>query len=348
MLLPLCRAVIVRRLSCEEGDPTCQRSAPAKETAFEKVRGLWIAIPTPFTSSGEIDEGGLRKSVDYYIEALAVDGIFCGGVMGEFWAMTVEERARVHELVVGAAAGRVPIMVHIGHHTYSEAAQLSRHAEQIGAAFVIAINPYFPIKPSDDIVRDWYRRLTGESSVPFFLFNTSYSGYALSPELIAELSDLETVCGIKNPKPRDHLLRVHDLVGDKIVVCDAGEADWLSLHLDHGFQSLMSTPALAMYQTPDHRPIRDYTRMADAGDIEGAWALHGTLEPGARRIRAMDAGKLAGPWRGGNPHSRAQDVARSDGPAPRPGAAAADPAQRRANGGAGADLDGLGLLDSIS
>ncbi|HJR87380.1 MAG TPA: dihydrodipicolinate synthase family protein, partial [Acidimicrobiia bacterium] len=226
----------------------------AKEIAFEKVRGLWIAIPTPFTAEGEIDEGALRKSVDYYIEGLAVNGIFCGGVMGEFWAMTIEERALVHELVVNAAAGRVPIMVHIGHHTYSEAAQLSRHAEQIGADFAIAINPYFPIKPSEEIVRAWYRRLTAESSIPFFLFNTSYSGYALSPELIADLADLETVCGIKNPKPRDHLLRVQDLVGDKIVVCDADEADWLELHLDHGFQSLMSTPALAMYQTPDKRP----------------------------------------------------------------------------------------------
>jgi 4-hydroxy-tetrahydrodipicolinate synthase len=251
---------------------------PAKESAFEKVKGLWIAIPTPFNSTGEIDEGGLRKSVDYYIEALAVDGIFCGGVMGEFWSMTVEERARVHELVVGTSAGRVPVMAHIGHHVYSEAAQLSRHAEQIGADFVIAINPYFPIKPSDDIVRDWYRRLTAESSVPFFLFNTSYSGYALSPELIAELAELDTVCGIKNPKPEKHLLRVQETVGDRIVVCDANEGDWLGLHLDHGFQSLMSTPALAMYQTPANRPILDYTRMADAGDVDGAWALHGTLK----------------------------------------------------------------------
>ena len=251
---------------------------PAKETAFEKVRGLWIAIPTPFTPTGEVDEGALRKAVDYYIEGLKVDGIFCGGVMGEFWAMTVAERALVHELVVNTAGGRVPIMAHIGHHTYSEAALLARHAGEIGADFVISINPYFPIKPSDDIVRDWFRRLTAESSVPFFLFNTSYSGYALSPELIAELSELETVCGIKNPKPREHLLRVQELVGDKIVVCDADEADWLSLHLDHGFQSLMSTPALAMYQTPDNRPIHDYTRMADAGDIAGAWELQATLQ----------------------------------------------------------------------
>ena len=321
---------------------------PAKATAFEKVRGLWIAIPTPFTLAGEIDEGALRKAVGYYIEGLGVDGIFCGGVMGEFWAMTTEERARVHELVVNTATGRVPIMAHIGHHTYSEAARLSRHAEHIGADFVIAINPYFPIRPSDDIVRDWYRRLTAESSVPFFLFNTSYSGYALSPELIAELADLETVCGIKNPKPRDHLLRVRDLVGDKIVVCDAGESEWLGLHLDHGFQALMSTPALAMYQTPDNRPIRDYTQMADAGDIDGAWALHGTLV----RERAAFERWMRGSW-----------LARGEGAIPiaelkawlglmgLPQGAVRPPliplSEERA-GALRAELDGLGLLDSIA
>jgi 4-hydroxy-tetrahydrodipicolinate synthase len=250
---------------------------PAKETAFEKVKGLWVAIPTPFSATGEIDEGALRKSVDYYIEGLAVDGIFCGGVMGEFWSMTLEERARCHEIVVGTASDRVPVMAHVGHHVYTEAAALSRHAEEIGADFIVAINPYFPIKPSDDIVRDWYRRLTSESSVPFFLFNTSYSGYALSPALIDELSYLETVCGIKNPKPMEHLLEVKERVGNRIVVCDASEEDWLGLHLDHGFPSLMSTPALAMYQTPARRPIHDYTRMADSGDLDGAWQLQSTL-----------------------------------------------------------------------
>lgn len=322
--------------------------SPAKEAAFEKVTGLWIAIPTPFSPTGEIDEGTLRKAVDYYIEGLAVDGIFCGGVMGEFWSMTVEERAKCHELVVSAASGRVPVMAHIGHHVYSEAAQLSRHAEEIGADFVIAMNPYFPIHPHDDIVRDWYRRLTSESSVPFFLFNTSYSGYALSPELIAELSGLDTVCGIKNPKPTEHLLEVQDRVGDRIVVCDASESAWLGLHLEHGFQSLMSTPALAMYQTPNHRPIRDYTLMADSGDIDGAWALHRTLE------RERDAFER---W------MRDRWLARGEGAIPiaelkawlglmglpqgqvRPPLI---PLSDQQLGALRADLDGLGLLDTLA
>lgn len=322
--------------------------SPAKEAAFEKVRGLWIAIPTPFGPSGEIDETALQTAVDYYIEALEVDGIFCGGVMGEFWSMTVEERRRCHELVVDAAAGRVPIMAHTGHHVYSEAARLCRHAEEIGADFVIAINPYFPIRPSEEIVRQWYRRLTAESSVPFFLFNTSYSGYAISPDLIAELAELETVCGIKNPKPRDHLLEVQERVGDRIVVCDANEADWLELHLDHGFRSLMSTPALAMFQSPNNRPVLDYTRMADAGDTDGAWEVHATLD---------DARSMFEKW------MRDRWLARGEGAIPiaelktwlglmglpqgevRPPLVPLDAAQR---GELRRDLDRLGLLDSIT
>ena len=322
--------------------------SPAKEAAFEKVKGLWIAIPTPFSATGQIDEGVLRKAVDYYIEGLAVDGIFCGGVMGEFWAMRAEERARCHELVVSAASGRVPVMAHIGHHVYSEAAQLSRHAEEIGVDFVIAMNPYYPIKPNNDIVRAWYRRLTSESSVPFFLFNTSYSGYALSPALIAELSDIDTVCGIKNPKPMEHLLEVQDRVGDRIVVCDANEGDWLGLHLDHGFQSLMSTPALAMYQTPDHRPIVDYTRMADAGNIEGCWALHRTLERERDAFERWMRDRWLARGEGAIPIAELKAwlglMGLPQGPVRPPLIPLRDEQLDALRG----DLDGLGLLDSLS
>lgn len=322
--------------------------SPAKQTAFEKVRGLWIAIPTPFAESGEIDAPALRSAVDYYIEALEVDGIFCGGVMGEFWALTMAERARCHELVVDAAAGRVPVMAHIGHHVYAESAALSRHAHEIGVDFAIAINPYFPIRPSDDLVRNWYRRLTDESPIPFFLFNTSYSGYSLSPELIDELAELPTVCGVKNPKPREHLLEVQARVGDRIVVCDADEADWLDLHLNHGFQALMSTPALAMYQHPGYRPILDYTRLAGAGEVDAARAIHATLEEPRRLFQRWMRDRWLTRGSGAIPIAELKAwlalMGMPQGPVRPPLVPLAEEqfdALRR-------DLDGVGLLDSVA
>jgi 4-hydroxy-tetrahydrodipicolinate synthase len=252
----------------------------AKALARERVKGLWIAIPTPFTDDGgQVDEERLAYSVEHYIAGLRVDGIFCGGVMGEFWALSLDERKRVHELVVRQAAGRVPVMAHVGHHAFSDMLELCEHALAAGIEFGIAINPYYPPSPPPESVRAWYEALAAASPLPMFLFNTTYSGYALSPELIAELAELDNICGIKNPQGREHLLRVQELAGDRIVVTDASERHWLDLHAEHGFRALMSTPALALYQRPGDLPVAEYTRLADAGDIAAARALSDRLDP---------------------------------------------------------------------
>jgi 4-hydroxy-tetrahydrodipicolinate synthase len=252
----------------------------AKALARERVKGVWIAIPTPFTPDGSrIDEDALAGSIEHYVAELRVDGIFCGGVMGEFWALSLPERKRVHELVVHQAAGRVPVMAQVGHHALSEAIELCEHALEHDVDFGIAMNPYYPPAPPPESVRAWYAALAGATPLPLFLFNTTYSGYTLAPELIAELADIETVCGIKNPQPREHLLRVHELAGDRIVVTDASERHWLELHVEHGFQALMSTPALALYQRPGDLPVVEYTRLADAGDLDGARAVSDGLAP---------------------------------------------------------------------
>jgi 4-hydroxy-tetrahydrodipicolinate synthase len=257
-----------------------QTLSPAKARARERVQGLWIAIPTPFTADGRhVDEDALAASVEHYIGGLEVDGIFCGGVMGEFWALTLDERMRVHELVAGHAGGRVPVMAQVGHHALADTVALCTHAQEHGIEFGIAMNPYYPPSPPDELVRNWYERLAEATALPMFLFNTTYSGYSLAPELIAELADLDFVCGIKNPQPREHLMRVHELAGDRIVVTDASERDWLELHSEHGFQALMSTPALALYQRPGDTPVLDYTRRADEADLDGARRLSDRLGP---------------------------------------------------------------------
>ena len=259
---------------------TVSTPTSAKALAREKVRGLWIAIPTPFTDDGgDLDEDRLAASVEHYIAGLRVDGIFCGGVMGEFWALSLDERRRVHGLVVSQAAGRVPVMAHVGHHVFSDMVELCEHAIANGIDFGIAINPYYPPSPPPESVRAWFEALAGASPLPMFLFNTTYAGYALSPELIAELADLDNVCGIKNPQGTEHLLRVQALAGDRIVVTDASERHWLERHTEHAFQALMSTPALALYQRPGELPILEYTRLADSGDLDGARALRDRLGP---------------------------------------------------------------------
>ncbi len=170
-------------------------------------------------------------------------------------------------------------MAHVGHHVFSDMVDLCDHATRHGVDFGIAMNPYYPPSPPPESVLAWYEALAAASPLPMFLFNTTYAGYTLSPELIAELAELDNVCGIKNPQDREHLLRVQELAGERIVVTDASERHWLELHTEHGFQALMSTPALALYQRPGDLPIVEYTRLADSGDLEAARALSDRLGP---------------------------------------------------------------------
>jgi 4-hydroxy-tetrahydrodipicolinate synthase len=253
--------------------------------------------------------------------------------MGEFWALSVDERERVHELVASAVRGRVPVMAQVGHHAFPDTVRLCEHALASGVDFGIAMNPYYPPSPPPELVRAWYQALAAASTLPMFLFNTMYAGYTLSPELIAELADLDNVCGIKNPQAMEHLLRVQELAGDRIVVTDASERIWLELHTEHGFQALMSTPALALYQRPGDLPIVEYTRLADSGDIDAARALSRRLDP-ARRVRPVDA--LAVARAKADPDRTAEGMARPARPAAGAGAAAPRAAVARRGGRASA------------
>ena len=86
--------------------------AEAKQAAQERCTGLWAAITAPFGPSGELDVPALRRDLDRLTGSLHIDGIFCGGVMSEFWSLSSAERRRLTEVVAGACRGKVPVLAH--------------------------------------------------------------------------------------------------------------------------------------------------------------------------------------------------------------------------------------------
>ena len=94
--------------------------------------------------------------MDRLTGGLGVDGVFCAGVMSEFWALSASERRRLVTAVVTAAArGKCQVIAHTGHHSVTETIELTRHAEAAGADFAVVINPYYPAA-EDDGLYDWF------------------------------------------------------------------------------------------------------------------------------------------------------------------------------------------------
>jgi len=250
----------------------------AKQAARERFTGLWAATTTPFGAAGGLDEAALRRDLDRLTGGLGVDGIFCGGVMSEFWALSGAERRRLVEVVVECCRGRCPVLSHTGHHSAAETIELTQHAARAGADFAVVINPYFP-PASDDGLYEWFAHVCGSVEIGVWLFDTSYSGMALTDGLIARLATIENVVGIKAGRPHARYLELLDRFGDQILVCSPHEETWLENMRDHGQRVYMSSAAPYLYQTPGWRPMREYTTLALRGDFAKAEEVAATLGP---------------------------------------------------------------------
>lgn len=258
----------------------------AKQAARERFTGLWAAVTTPFGADGELDEAALRRDLDRLTGDLGVGGIFCGGVMGEFWALSGAERRRLVELVVAGCRGKCPVLAHTGHHSAAETIRLTRHAAGAGADFAVVINPYYPPAADDGLYR-WFTQVCAGADIGIWLFDTGYSGVSLSGTLIARLAAIENVVGIKVGRPHARYLELLRRFGDQILVCSPHEETWLENMREHGQRVYMSSAAPYLYQTPGRQPMREYTALALRGDFAKAAEVAATLDP----VRAV-----AGKW----------------------------------------------------
>jgi 4-hydroxy-tetrahydrodipicolinate synthase len=265
----------------------------AKAAARDQFRGVWAAITTPFTTDLEVDEEGLRRNMRHVTDKLGVNGVFCTGVMGEFWALTTRERKRIVEVVVEEAEGKCRVIAHTGHHCALETIELSNHAQEVGADYVILMTPYYP-PTNEAMIYDWFSQVSAGTEIGIWLFDTVFSGRPLmSPTLIERLAGLENFCGAKISRTLDHYLAVKRLCGDKLVLSSPSETDFLMMMRDHGQRVHQSSASPFLLQTANSRPVKEYAELALLGDFESAERISSTLND----VRKTQHHWIMGPYR---------------------------------------------------
>jgi 4-hydroxy-tetrahydrodipicolinate synthase len=249
----------------------------SKEACRSFFHGVWAAIPTPFNADLTIDEAGLRANVVRLVEDYGISGLYCGGGVGEFWALTMEEHRRLIEIVVDAARGRCGVIAQTGHHSVTDAITLTRQAEEAGSDFASVFTPYYP-KASEAGIARYFREICEATDIGIWLVDTGLAGPKMSFELVAELAALPNICGIKLQHGAEHYRAVKRATKDSILLSDAHEASTLSRMRD-GQQVFMSSPAPYLMQGPHDTPMVDYMTAAERGDWEKAEAISAALQP---------------------------------------------------------------------
>jgi 4-hydroxy-tetrahydrodipicolinate synthase len=106
-----------------------------------ELTGCGTALVTPFRRDGGVDEAALHALVNWQVE-IGIDFLVPCGTTGEASTLTEQEWLRVIEVVVAAAAGRVPIFAGCTHNATHEAVARARKLSQVhGLAGILTANP---------------------------------------------------------------------------------------------------------------------------------------------------------------------------------------------------------------
>ncbi|MEN9948668.1 MAG: hypothetical protein RL106_1491 [Bacteroidota bacterium] len=164
---------------------------------MNELRGLGVAMITPFTKAGEVDVPALKKLTDYLVTGGA-DYLVVMGTTGESVTLNKEEKKLVLDTVMACNNGRKPIVLGIGgNNTKDIAAQLSR-IETHGITAILSVTPYYN-KPTQNGLYEHYRVLSESSKLPIILYNVpGRTGVNLLPDTVSRIAfDCRNVIGIK-------------------------------------------------------------------------------------------------------------------------------------------------------
>jgi 4-hydroxy-tetrahydrodipicolinate synthase len=173
------------------------KNPDTRRHTVKTLNGIIPAMVTPLTAGDEVNESALRRLTDHLIKG-RVHGLFAMGSQGEFWAFSADEKRQVWEIVVEETNRRVPVYAGTAAITTRETITLTRLAEKTGVDAVSVLTPFF-VAPNEAELYDHYRAVAESTRLPVLLYsNPARTGVKLSPRLLARLSQIENIVGIKD------------------------------------------------------------------------------------------------------------------------------------------------------
>ena len=127
-------------------------------------KGVFPILVTPFDDHGNLDLESFDRTVRFMAD-VGVDGVTIIGVLGESNRMLDAEREQLIKTAVGAADGRIPVIVGTSYSGTRATLGLSRMAESLGAAGVM-VTPSRESVPNEDRIFEFFQQVAAGISIP--------------------------------------------------------------------------------------------------------------------------------------------------------------------------------------
>jgi 4-hydroxy-tetrahydrodipicolinate synthase len=161
------------------------------------IKGIFTPNLTPFLDDGRINEGELRRMVNWLIEK-GVSGLYPNGSTGEFIRLSFEERKRVIQIVAEENHGRLPILAGAAETNLTMILDACRTYADLGCVAVSITGPYY-YKVSQESIEHFFRELAKRSPIDIVLYNIpQYSNEISVPVLTRLALDCPRIVGVKD------------------------------------------------------------------------------------------------------------------------------------------------------
>ena len=236
------------------------------------LAGVVPVVPTIFHDDETVDLDGTVRVVDYLLDA-EVDGLCLLANYSEQFALTDGERDTLARTLLEHVAGRLPVIVTTSHYSARVTAARSRAAQEMGAAMVMVMPPFFgaTLTVPGPAVIGYFGQVADAIDIPVMVQDAPLSSTPLPVSVLIDLvRQVPRVqyAKIEVPQAADKLHALVSALGDRLPgPFDGEESVTLIPDLDAGATGTMpsSTVPAELGQI-----VRRY-RSGDRDAAAGAW-----------------------------------------------------------------------------
>jgi 4-hydroxy-tetrahydrodipicolinate synthase len=235
--------------------------------------GTYTAVVTPFRK-GRIDEQAFQKLIRDQVRG-GVDGVVPVGTTGESPSLRFDEHIRVIELAVQAAKGRVKILAGTGANATTEAINLTKAAEGVGADGSLQVSPYYN-KPSQEGLFQHFRKIARATKLPIILYSIpGRCNIAIEVPTVLRLAKAcNNIVGIKEAGgDADRVSQLRAALGQRFTILSGDDA------LTLPFMAVGAEGVISVASNIIPREISKMVNAFVAGKADAALKLHQKYYP---------------------------------------------------------------------
>ena len=233
------------------------------------LRGMGVALITPFKEDGSVDYEALDRLVDYQLQN-GTDYFVVLGTTAETPTLTEEEKKKIIELVVTKVRGRIPIVLGVGGNCTRAVVDNLKNGNFEGIDAILSVVPYYN-KPSQEGIYQHYKAIAEATELPVILYNVpGRTGVNMTAETTLRIArEFKNVIAVKEAS--GNITQMDDIIKNK-------PENFSVISGDDGITfPLITLGAVGVISVIGNAFPREFSRMvrlALAGDYDSARTIH--------------------------------------------------------------------------